>query len=248
MSPCRRLEQGRARYIFRHNLVSSGVVAHAVDAHGAEYGSDVGGEWMEVDDNVIEQSNHQPPYYDGWAIRVRGGKGAVWNNTIRGYRTAVELTELTDQPCGPVYVWGNRLEPAGGAMVHARRTKSGDAPESSTEPPPGYRPHGLPARAGNGPMCGAKPLTYVGGAPDLPGGRRVQYCSCTAGIVGRPRSKYAEARRSASLAAGRSLAILDTSEHPLPVLSNGVPSFRVRLSRTLARLAMEMLWITPSAK
>ena len=98
------------RYVFRNNYVTSGVVAHAIDAHGAEFGLAVGGEWIDVHDNLIEQPDHGLPFYDGWAIRIRGGAGVVWNNTLRGYRLGVELTEETTQRCGPVSIWGNQLD------------------------------------------------------------------------------------------------------------------------------------------
>lgn len=149
------------RYIFRHNYVTSGVIAHAVDAHGAEYHSAVGGEWLDVYENLLEQPNHEPPYYDGWAVRVRGGKGAVHDNVFRGYHVGVELTEETDQPCGPVYVWGNTLEPAGGAMVQTRRTRG--SPESVEAAPPGYHPHAYPHPLAAG-QCGGRPVTAEGAA------------------------------------------------------------------------------------
>ena len=150
-----------ARYVFRHNYVTSGVIAHAIDAHGAEYHSAVGGEWLDVYENVLEQPNHEAPYYDGWAVRVRGGKGAVHDNLVRGYHVGVELTEETDQPCGPVYVWGNTLEPSGGTMVQARRTRG--SPESVEAAPPGYRPHPYPHPLAAG-QCNGKPPTPQGAA------------------------------------------------------------------------------------
>src|SRR5262249_18522224 len=41
-----------ARYVFRFNQVSQNEVAHAVDAHGHEFGSMVGTEWVDVHDNL----------------------------------------------------------------------------------------------------------------------------------------------------------------------------------------------------
>jgi hypothetical protein len=154
------------RYVFRDNYVTSGVVAHAVDAHGAEFGSVVGGEWVDVHDNVIEQPNHDGTGYDGWAVRVRGGTGVVWNNTIRGYRIGVSLTEDTVQRCGPVWIWGNRLDPEA-KVVDARSGLRGVAPESSLIPAPGYRPHPSPH-----PLvpqrCGSKAPTRLGSADVCP--------------------------------------------------------------------------------
>jgi len=131
------------RYVFRHNHVANGVIAHAADAHGTEYASEVGTEWVDIHDNVIEQANHEPPYYDGWAVRIRGGQGLVWNNTIRGYRTAVELTQLTSEATGPVFVWNNTLEPAG-TMVHADRAGQFGNPVFTEAAPPRYTPYPYP--------------------------------------------------------------------------------------------------------
>jgi hypothetical protein len=155
------------RYVFSHNYVTRGVIAHAIDAHGAEYGSAVGGEWMDVHDNVIEQPEHSRPYYDGYAIRVRGGKAAIWHNALRGYHTGVELTELTNQPCGPVYVWDNRMEPPGEAMVHARPAPKGEPPESVFGAPPGYLPFAYPHPLAAS-TCDGKPMTRVGAAQICP--------------------------------------------------------------------------------
>lgn len=129
------------RYVFRHNHVTSGVVAHAVDAHGTEYNSEVGGEWIDVYDNRIDQPLHDKAHYDGWAIRIRGGKGLVHGNTITGYRIGVELSQLTDEPTGPVSVWGNTLS-SGGPMV--KTDAKGATPIFTLAPPSGYRPHAYP--------------------------------------------------------------------------------------------------------
>jgi|HubBroStandDraft_1064217.scaffolds.fasta_scaffold06998_4 parallel beta helix pectate lyase-like protein len=156
-----------ARYVFRNNYVTSGVVAHAIDVHGAEFGSTVGGEWIDVHDNVIEQPLHDAPYYDRWAVKVRGGRGVVWNNTFRGYRVGVELTEDTTARCGPVFVAGNRLEPETGTMVDARPGLRGVPPEFSLDRPAGYRPHPSPhplART----QCGKSAPTHLGNAEVCP--------------------------------------------------------------------------------
>jgi hypothetical protein len=126
------------RYVFRHNQVTGGVVAHAVDAHGAEYSSGTGTEWIDVYENTIEQLQHAPPYYDGWAVRIRGGKGLVWNNVIRGYKTGIEITQETSEETGPVFVWGNTVD--GTAVVRADHGAQGAA----QTPPSGYHPHAYP--------------------------------------------------------------------------------------------------------
>ena len=140
------------RYVFRHNHVTSGVVAHAVDAHGAEFGSTTGGEWIDVYENVIEQPFHEAPYYDGWAVRIRGGKGLVHDNLITGYRVGVELSQLTDAVTGPVYVWGNTLSSGGPAVEVSRKKGSPSLVESQ---PTGYRRHAYPHPAATAACTGA---------------------------------------------------------------------------------------------
>jgi hypothetical protein len=75
-------------------------------------------------------------------VRIRGGQGLVWNNVLRGYKTGVELTQLTTEPTGPVFVWGNTLVPAG-TMVNARPGQLG-APSFTGAAPAGYSPHPYP--------------------------------------------------------------------------------------------------------
>jgi hypothetical protein len=132
-----------ARYVFRHNLVRDGVVAHAVDAHGTEYGSAVGTEWIDVHDNTLEQDHHEPPFYDGFAVRIRGGQGLVHDNVVRGYRSGVELTELTSQTTGPVYVWSNNLPPDSPAL-HGSRAGHKAQPVAVPAAPTAYRPSAYP--------------------------------------------------------------------------------------------------------
>jgi hypothetical protein len=157
-----------ARYVFRKNHVASGVVAHAVDAHGTEYASAVGTEWIDVYDNTIEQTRHESPFYDGWAIRVRGGQGVIHDNVIRGYSTGVELSELTSQKTGPVFVWNNSLEPAGGVPLRANRPGQKADPTYALVPPPAYVAHpyphplvatactGAPLLAGSSSICSSE--------------------------------------------------------------------------------------------
>src|SRR5262249_38807396 len=106
-----------ARYVFRHNYVAQNQIAHPVDAHGHEFGSMVGTEWVDVYENTIED-----PIYRGYAVRIRGGLGLVWNNTFIGYDEGIELTQDTDQPTGPVYISGNTIIPDTSPMVRARGT------------------------------------------------------------------------------------------------------------------------------
>lgn len=106
-----------ARYVFRYNYVAQNEIAHAVDAHGTEYGSTVGTEWIDVNNNIIED-----PIYRGYAVRIRGGMGVVWSNTFIGYNEGVELTQDTEQPTGPVYIWDDYIFPETSPMVRARGT------------------------------------------------------------------------------------------------------------------------------
>ena len=132
-----------ARYVFRYNRVTQNVVSHAVDAHGHEYGSVVGTEWVDVYHNVVED-----PAYAGYAVRLRGGTGLVWSNTFGGYTTAVTLTESTDQATGPVHVWGNTLTPAGTMLSTPTETAplapADGVPEGLTSAPGSYTPYPYP--------------------------------------------------------------------------------------------------------
>jgi hypothetical protein len=150
------------RYVFRHNVVTD-LVSGAITAEGPEPGASVGAEWVDVHENLVQQTEHRAPYYDGSAVRVRAGQGAIWGNLFRGYRTGVDLAQATDQPCGPVYVWGNVLDPLSGTMVVAARSASGATPSFTSAPPLGYQPqaypHPLAAAA-----CDGKPSTLAGAA------------------------------------------------------------------------------------
>jgi Pectate lyase superfamily protein len=103
-----------ARYVFRYNHVVENVVAHAVDAHGHEYGSSVGTEWIDVHDNLIENPSYQGPPCAAdsaacYAVHIRGGQGVIWNNSFISYNQGIQLRQDTDQPTGPAYLWGNSL-------------------------------------------------------------------------------------------------------------------------------------------
>jgi len=129
-----------ARYVFRNNYVAENQVAHAVDAHGHEFGSLVGTEWVDVHDNVIE--NPVDPVSMRYAVRIRGGMGLVWNNWFIGYNQGIELTQDTDQPTGPVYIWDNAILPDTSPMVRARGTMG--TPIYSLSPPADYVPYPYP--------------------------------------------------------------------------------------------------------
>jgi hypothetical protein len=102
-----------ARYVFRNNYVGQNVVAHAVDAHGHEYGSLVGTEWIDVHDNLIEDPNGpcNPPGDSAscYAVHIRGGRGLVYRNQFLHYNQGIELRQDTDETTGPVYIWDDFL-------------------------------------------------------------------------------------------------------------------------------------------
>jgi hypothetical protein len=124
-----------ARYVFRYNHVTANENSHGVDAHGDEYNStDTGTEWIDVYRNTIDM-----PIYSGAAVRIRGGKGLVWENTINDYSNAVSLWHKTPQVTGPVHVWSNKL----GAGVTAVGDLQGTVSYKLT-PPAGYTPYAYP--------------------------------------------------------------------------------------------------------
>jgi hypothetical protein len=102
-----------ARYVFRNNYVVENVVAHAVDAHGLEFGSNAGTEWIDVHNNLIEDPNGpcNPPGDSAscFAVHIRGGKGLVWNNQFLHYNQGIQLRQDTPQPTGPVHIYDNSL-------------------------------------------------------------------------------------------------------------------------------------------
>ena len=116
--------------------VAQNEIAHAVDAHGTE-SSTVGTEWIDVNNNIIED-----PIYRGYAVRIRGGMGLVWSNTFIGYNEGVELTQDTDQPTGPVYIWDDYIFPETSPMVRARGTMG--TPIYYLSPAPDYVPYPYP--------------------------------------------------------------------------------------------------------
>jgi hypothetical protein len=134
-----------ARYVFRYNYVAQNQIAHAIDAHGTEFGSMVGTEWIDAHDNWIED-----PIFITYAVRIRGGTGLVWNNTFIGYNEGVELTQDTTETTGPVYIWNNTIVPDTSPMVRARGTMG--VPTYSLSLPDDYIPYPYPhplAASGN---------------------------------------------------------------------------------------------------
>jgi Pectate lyase superfamily protein len=126
-----------ARYVFRYNQVAQNQIAHAIDTHGMEFRSLVGTEWAEIYQNVVDTPN-----FDHYAVRLRGGAGVIWYNTFSQYRQAVELTQDTSEPTGPVYIWGNLLDPPTMPLVRARGTMG--TPTFSLVPPDNYVPYPYP--------------------------------------------------------------------------------------------------------
>lgn len=127
---------GGARYVFRRNDVTTNRLSHAVDAHGQEGAAAVGTEWVEVYENTI----HDPEAPTA-AVRIRGGRGVVWGNTIRDYTYAVSLWEETPQPTGPVHIWDNHLGPGVARLGDVR-----GSPDDRDDPPAGYVAYQYPHR------------------------------------------------------------------------------------------------------
>ena len=123
-----------ARYVFRQNYVAQNEIAHAIDAHGTEYLSTVGTEWIDAYNNLFED-----PIYTGYAVRIRGGKGLIWNNTFVGYSLGIRLTQATSEETGPVYIWDNALVPDTTPIVRAD-----DGSTYVLSPPDGYVPFPYP--------------------------------------------------------------------------------------------------------
>jgi len=103
-----------ARYVFRNNFVAQNEVAHAVDAHGIEYGSDAGTEWIDAHDNLIQDPSYVGPPCSAdsaacFAVHIRGGKGLIWNNQFLQYNQGVHLRWDTEEPTGPVFISNNYL-------------------------------------------------------------------------------------------------------------------------------------------
>lgn len=149
-----------ARYVFRHNFVTQNRRAHAVDAHGQENNQPFAGtEWVDVNNNQIED-----PALDStrWAVRIRGGTGLVWSNTVTGYDLGVKLTQDTPADAGtppfitgPIYIWENELVVRDGGqpeppcdtqptspMVCATGRRG--TPTFELSPPPDYVPFPYP--------------------------------------------------------------------------------------------------------
>ncbi|HOT11601.1 MAG TPA: glycosyl hydrolase family 28-related protein [Polyangiaceae bacterium] len=142
-----------ARYVFRHNTVKHNTVSHAIDTHGAEYPpspkptcnpcydpdpDNPGTEWAIVHDNVIDD-----PDYSGSAITLRGGKGLVYQNTIRGYTRAIQLSKQTPQATGPIHIWDNDIiDPT--QLVTGVGTCCGSGPTWELTKPSTYNPYPYP--------------------------------------------------------------------------------------------------------
>lgn len=76
-----------ARYVFRHNYVADNTVSHSVDAHGPGFGSEVGTQWVEIYNNLIEKHRENKE-----GIMIRGGEAVVYNNTVNDHREAIVFT------------------------------------------------------------------------------------------------------------------------------------------------------------
>jgi hypothetical protein len=87
-----------------------------VDAHGMGYGSAHGKRYVEIYNNVIEN-----PVNDDCGIGIRGGAGAIFENTIQGYKNPILLvlewgtpeTLKSEYPAldqvKELYIWDNQI-------------------------------------------------------------------------------------------------------------------------------------------
>ncbi len=101
-----------ARYVFRHNTVAQNTKGHAVDAHGEQYSApgSVGTEWVEIYDNRFSSPNRaNSDSARKYTVRLRGGKGLIYDNRFADNREGIRVDEFTPQSTGPVWIWGNEL-------------------------------------------------------------------------------------------------------------------------------------------
>lgn len=111
-----------ARYVIRHShIVNNKNNHHAVDQHGIGYG--VGGQWIEVYNNIIEEPSPLTPGVFNSGVMLRGGAGVIHNNTFHDYGAysivfrpeGGSVDERNPQYPVPglmhdVYVWGNTID------------------------------------------------------------------------------------------------------------------------------------------
>lgn len=134
-----------ARYTARYNYSTRGVIAHPYDSHGIESGSTAGTEWADINNNVINQTEHGgDPYFDTNAVRIRGGRAIISNNTIQGYVNGVDLTQDTDQVTGPAYIYGNSFDGGTGGGSLVTTTDTGVAMQWEARAPAGYTSYPYP--------------------------------------------------------------------------------------------------------
>ena len=125
-----------ALYVFRHNIILNNIAAsggHAIDTHEARpgEGSVFGTRAVEIYDNNLVNTTYTygAPINKGEQTRmasleesgiaIRNGEALVYNNTVRGYRYAVSLSNWyfggTSQPYpvlyGPGYLSGKKFGP-----------------------------------------------------------------------------------------------------------------------------------------
>jgi hypothetical protein len=145
-----------ARYVFRHNYVAENVVSHSVDAHGPGYGSEIGTQWAEIYNNLIEKNTENRE-----GIMIRGGSAVIYDNIVKDHRQAVVLTLDFDTRLdwkGPyplpwqlhdTWCWNNTLNGKSAQPFVPKRSENYIREERDyfTRPKPGYRtfpyPHPL---------------------------------------------------------------------------------------------------------
>ena len=151
------------RYVFRNNYVTSGVVAHAIDAHGAE--SDWRSEAIGSTCTTISSSSQTTACRFTTAGPSAFGAARAWCGTTRFGVIASGSSSPRRRRSGAAPFWGNQLEPPGHWPM--RVAAEGRCAGVPLGPPPGYRAHPHPH-----PLvvvqCGPRPPTRIGSADVCP--------------------------------------------------------------------------------
>lgn len=131
-----------ARYVFRHNAISQNGPEHPIDTHGQEdpVAGNVGTEWADINNNQVTADGANGDF-TGYAVRLRGGLGVIWDNQISGFTLAVRLTQETDETTGPI----NIFDPVPSSTFVVRATNAQGSPSVIVSAPPAdYTPQPYP--------------------------------------------------------------------------------------------------------
>ena len=139
-----------AHYVFRYNTLQNGVKNQAIDAHGPYYNGESGTLAFEIYGNVIKDPESAGSER---GMRLRGGGGVVFDNTVTGYKYGVMLA-VEDGQTGSypypqmlhdVYIWDNTVN--GGQEVVVQSGSTSDIKENREyylKAMPGYKPYAYP--------------------------------------------------------------------------------------------------------